>query len=252
MRGGYQINVPPVTPSVKILLIVNLVIWFLFSVVLRDWVISSSNMYSWFGLTPVMLLDSFMVWQPFTYMFFHSTDVMHIVFNMLLLWWLGSELEMTWGRKFFLFYYIGCGMGAALIYTISVIIYALVSGNTAPLSMPVVGASGAVFGLMLAYGLIFGERIIYFFMIFPMKAKYFVMILGGIEVMQLLSSGLGSRVSNLSHLGGIAAGFFILRIYPSIRNFWYTRGPGSKGGRNLKLVIDNEGRPPGKHPRYWN
>jgi len=127
------------------------------------------------------------------------------------------------------------------------VIYYFISGNALPLQAPVVGASGAVFGLMLAFGMIFGERTIFFMMIFPMKAKYFVMLLGAIELVSLLSSGFGSNVANLAHLGGIVAGFLFLIFYTK----WQgrrVRKRTKRHGRSLKLVVDNER----KNPRYWN
>ena len=250
--NGYQFAVPPVTPIVKKLLVINLAVWFVLVIIVQKWMMSSPLIYEWFALVPNEVLHSFFVWQPFTYMFLHSDNVMHVAFNMLLLWFMGAELEQTWGSKFFLFYYLACGIGAAFLYLLGVIVYAFAFQDVAPISFPVVGASGAIFGLILAYGLFFGERIVYFFMVFPMKAKYFVMILGGIELMNLLSSGFGSQVSNLAHLSGILAGYFILRIYPRLKNFWQYRSGSSADGRKLKLVVDNESRPPGRHPRYWN
>jgi membrane associated rhomboid family serine protease len=218
-------------------------------------ILSSPIIYQWFALVPEDVIYNFLVWQPFSYMFLHSENVMHLAFNMLLLWFMGGELESSWGSKYFLFYYIACGVGAAFFYLLGVILYAFIFQDLMPMKYPVIGASGAIFGLILAYGLLFGERVVYFFMIFPMKAKYFVAILSGIEVMNLLSSGFGSQISNLAHVSGLLAGYFILRIYPRLRNFWRGMGGGSGGSgdrRKLKLVVDNGARPPGRHPRYWN
>jgi membrane associated rhomboid family serine protease len=112
---------------------------------------------------------------------------------------------------------------------------------------------------MLAYGILFGERIVYFMMVFPMRAKWFVLILGAVEVATLLNSGIGgSQVANLAHLGGLASGFIFLRTY----TWWQQRrwrNKSSKRGRGLKLVVDNDrsgdGKPPGgggDGPKYWN
>ena len=152
MRGGGQVM--PLTFIVKRLIIANVAIWFVFVLVLQNLASNSNFVFEWFGFHPLRFYEDFWVWQPFTYMFLHSANVFHVVFNMLLLWWLGSELEIYWGRRYFLFYYLTCGVGAALIYMLSVFIYYLVTGNAAPLMFPVVGASGAIFGLILAYGLI--------------------------------------------------------------------------------------------------
>jgi membrane associated rhomboid family serine protease len=194
---------------------------------------------------PELLITRFFIWQPFTYMFLHSTDgVTHILFNMLLLWWLGSELEQQWGKRFFALYYFVCGVGAAILYTITVLAFSLATERIQPLFMPVVGASGAIFGLMLAYGIIFGERTVYFFFVFPMKAKIFVMILGGVEIVMLLNNGIGGgQTANLAHLGGLLAGFIFLITWTRIQRRQ------SKGGRGkLKLIVNNDKN----QPKYWN
>jgi membrane associated rhomboid family serine protease len=184
-------------------------------------------------------------------MFLHSSSVFHVLFNMLILWFFGSELEMKWGARFFLKYYFVCGIGAAVIYLIGTTIYAFASGDAMPLMSPVVGASGAVYGLLLAYGLLFGERIIHFMMLFPMKAKYFVMIIGLVELVTLLDSGLGSGVANLAHLGGIIVGFLFLQYWTQ----WRPRRRAAKPadhGRRLKLVVNNDTKKESENPRYWN
>jgi len=233
----------PMTPIVKALIFVNVGIWFFFSLIGEQLILRNEIITTLFGLVPELIITKFFVWQPFTYMFLHSADgVMHIVFNMLLLWWIGAELEQLWGRKFFLTYYLVCGFGAGVIYTIAVFLFYLATGRVQPLLLPVVGASGAIFGLMLAYGIVFGERIVYFFFIFPMKARYFIMILGAIELVMLLNQGLGNgQVANMAHLGGIITGFLFLV-------FWtrWKRHKSGKGKANLRLVVDND------KPKYWN
>ena len=111
---------------------------------------------------------------------------------------------------------------------------------------------------MLAYGILFGEREIYFMMLFPMKAKYFTMIIGLVELVTLLDSGMGSQTANLAHLGGLVVGFLFLAVVAR----WRARGGTSSGrGRKLKLVVNNERRlgdrsqdrqDPKDGPKYWN
>lgn len=250
MRHGYQIQVPAFPPMVKKLIIINMVLWIGLVIIIQNFLMSQPYFFRWFGLVPSDVLTSFWVWQVFTYMFLHSENVFHVVFNMLILWFLGSELEYLWGRRFFLFYYLASGIGAGLIYLFTITLYYLFTGNFAPLTFPVIGASGAIFGIILAYGILFGERIIYFFMIFPMKAKYFVMILGTIEVLNLLNTGFSGRVANLAHLGGLISGFLVLRFWPRIRD-WIVKKQTQSRGRKLKLVVDNDKHPP-KGPKYWN
>jgi membrane associated rhomboid family serine protease len=259
MRTGGPSPVMPITPTAKKIIYINVGIW-LFAILagyvasFMGWTSDSNGvmaiMYEWFGFLPRKVIESFWIWQPFTYMFMHSPNFFHLLFNMLLVWWLGAELEVYWGRRYFLFYYIACGVGASIIYLIGVTLYYLVTKNYTVLAMPVVGASGAVFGLILAYGFLFGERVIYFMMLFPMKAKVFVMIIGGVELMNLMSEGMRSQVANLAHLGGLITGFILIKLGPKIRDLLNRRRTKAYG-RKLKLVVDNDGNKV-KGPKYWN
>lgn len=252
-QGQFQMSVP-LTPVVKKLIIANVVFWVGGILVLQNMILHNSLVVELFGLAPARVLHSFWIWQFVTYMFLHSGgSVFHILFNMLALWWFGAELEQRWGPKFFLSYYLICGVGAGLIYAIGTIVYGLVSGNPLPMEVPLVGASGATYGLLLAYGLLFGERMIYFMMLFPMKAKYFTMIIGAVELVTLMDTGFNSQVANLAHLGGIAVGFVTLTVVARMRARAKVT-TGSKRGRRLKLVVDNERKPedPKTGPKYWN
>lgn len=249
--GGpsFQMNIP-FTKSVKTLVIANVVVWFFLQVILEQFFLSEPFVTQYFSLIPGKVIE-FFVWQPITYMFLHDVGPTHILFNMLILWMLGSELEGHWGSRFFTVYYFVCGIGAALIYILVSTVYGLSSGNMQALYTPVLGASGAIFGLMLAYGIIFGERVVYFMFVFPMKARFFIMILGAVELVMILNNGIvGGKVANLAHLGGIISGFLFL-------TFWtrWSRGQKqrqtSKAGRKLRLVVDNNNEAP-KGPKYWN
>ena len=249
-----QIAVPPFTKIVKSLVIVNLVCWLALVVVLDKFL--GVPITRWFGLQPYLLIQNFQIWQVFTYMFLHHPEnVFHVVFNMLILWMFGSELELQWGRRFFLSYYLVSGVGAGLIYSfVSLVYYLLIDPNSTVMLQNVIGASGAVFGLILAYGIVFAERQILFMGIFPMRAKHFAMILGGIEVITLLNAGFQSDVANLAHLGGLLAGFLYLWAYTrfqSGKRKTQKTGGGKKRGRNLRLVVNNE-NPKSDEPRYWN
>lgn len=252
-RGGPGVPVVmPFTPMVKKLIIVTVAIW-LGGQIILDRVLDVFSIGSIFALIPGKVIVDFYFWQPLTYMFLHSADWSHIVFNMLMLWWLGAELEDRWGGKYFLFYYIMSGLGAGLFYTAFMGAYALLYQKS-PLGLltPVVGASGAIFGLLLAYGRLFGDRIVAFMMIFPMPAKYFVMLLGGIQFLSLMGSQpSGGDVAYLAHLTGLLSGFLLLKI----KNWREHRGASKKRGRNLRLVVDN-GKPESSEkpngPKYWN
>ena len=204
-----SIQVAPLTPVVKRLAIVICACWFVIQILLDK--VFKLNISTWMILHPDHVIEKFWVWQLFTYMFFHALSPFHVLFNLLMLWFFGAELEKHWGAKFFTTYFFVCGVGAALIYCFGVGIYAATTGVRTPLLIPVLGASGALFGLLVAYGIIFSERIIYFLGLFPMKAKYFAMIAAALDFSSLLTTGFaGSEVAYLAHVGGALVGFLFL------------------------------------------
>ena len=240
----------PFKGAVKILIITNAVIWLGFQVILGKLILGQEGMITQvLGLIPGLVIGKGWVWQIFTYQFLHAIDPFHILFNMLILWWFGSELEQRWGTKFFVKYYLACGVGAGIIYVIGYTIWGLLTGNISHLISPVVGASGAVFGLLMAYGILFGERVIYFMMVFPMKAKVFIWLIAGLELLFMLT-GTQAGVANLAHLGGFATGFIILSFIARQRQKG-KRPRNKQGGPKLKLVVDND-KPDDDGPKYWN
>jgi len=167
-------------------------------------------MYMNFALWPATDPRSpFAVWQILTYGFLHG-NVMHIAFNMFALWMFGRELEWLMGSQRFLIYFLVCVVGAALVQL-------LVAGFQGGQLYPTVGASGGVFGILLAYGLSFPNRIVMLlFPPIPMKAKYFVLFYGLLEL-YLGVSGNAPGVANFAHLGGMLFGFLLLRYWSHIR-----------------------------------
>lgn len=245
--------VMPITPTVKKLIIITVVVWIGGQLIL-DRLFEFFSFSSVFALIPGKIIVDHYFWQPLTYMFLHSADWSHIVFNMLMLWWLGAELEQKWGSKYFLFYYLMSGIGAGLFYTLGMVFYSLVYHGT-PLGLltPVVGASGAIFGLLLAYGRLFGDRVVAFMMVFPMPAKYFVMLLGAIQFLSLMgSSPVGGEVAYLAHLTGLLSGYLLLKS----KDWQQRRLASKKRGRNLRLIVDNESSDSSDNqkngPKYWN
>jgi membrane associated rhomboid family serine protease len=240
-----------ISPMVKLLVIINVVVWLGLQIALEYF--AGVPISKWFALYPAKVLLDFQIWQLGTYMFLHTYQVTHILFNMIMLWFLGTELEQRWGKKFFLSYYLISGAGAALIYCIGTWLYFLWKGDSTSLVIPVMGASGAIFGLLLAYGILFGEKMIYIFGAFPMKAKYFVLILGAVEFASLLTSNVnGGDVANLAHLGGLLSGYLTLLGWTRIQQYQWARKT-KKRNRNLRLVVDNEQKPKtGEGPKYWN
>jgi membrane associated rhomboid family serine protease len=196
------------TPAVKYLLIANVACFFLqhlfqhLGITFLD-----KSVVMWFALVPDWVIHKFAVWQLVTYAFLHG-DVWHILFNMLMLWVFGVELERFWGTKEFTRYYFICAIGAGLVHLlVSVFI-------TEKETVSVIGASGAVFGLLTAFGVLFPNRIITFlvFLIFPVniKAKYLVMISGLIVLFSSLFST-GGNIAHFAHLGGMLVGFLYLK-----------------------------------------
>lgn len=154
------------------------------------------------ALWPLGANVDFYPWQLLTYGFLHG-DVMHIVFNMFMLWMFGRELELVMGQRRFLTYYVTCVIGAGLIQ----LIVAGLQGD----GVRVVGASGGVFGLLLAFGMAFPNRMIMLlFPPIPMKAKYMVILFGILEL-YLGLSGSSPGIANFAHLGGMLFGYLLIQ-----------------------------------------
>ncbi len=240
----------PLTPVVKKVLIAMAVIWVGVQIVLDKFL--NLNLSTWFILHPDQVIEKFRIWQTFTYIFFHALSPLHIFFNALMLWLVGAELEKHWGSRFFALYLFTCGIGAAFVYCLCVAVYALISGDQTPLIIPVMGASGALFGLLVAYGIVFAERVIYFMGLFPLKAKYFAMIAAALDFSSLLTAGIaGTEVASLAHLGGALVGFVFLWGHTRIK-LGKTRAKVKKA-TGLRLVVDNEkSERENKGPKYWN
>ncbi len=159
-----------------------------------------------FGLSPSLVVTRFYVWQPITYMFLHA-DFWHIFFNMLMTWFLGNTLETVWGAKRFLKYYILCGLGGAA--------FSAVFTFNGP---PVIGASGAVFGLYLAYAMMFPNNYVYLYFLFPIRAKYLVTLLAVIQLLHGIAGSAG--IAYFAHLGGMAAGLLFFRQELKTTRVW--------------------------------
>ena len=160
-------------------------------------------MLKWFALWPVQS-PYFMPWQIVTYGFMHSSStLMHIIFNMLMLWMFGRDLERLMGPQRFLTYYMTCVIGAGIVQ----LLVGVYQGG----GVPTLGASGGVFGILLAYGMHFPNRtLMLIFPPIPMKAKYFVIMLGLFELTIGLS-GVRNGIANFAHLGGMLFGFMLIR-----------------------------------------
>ncbi len=232
----YNFNIPTL---VKAIIIANGCVWFFLVVVGQGLFLNKTYVFDFLGLTPGRVFFHFWLWQIFTYLFVHASGFFHIFFNMFALWMFGSELERLWGPRFFLSYYISCGVGAGLIYLFCLWI-GISFFNVDPISLetPMVGASGAIFGVLFAYGLIFSERIILFMFIFPIKARYFTLLIGLAEFVSLINSGIGSSISHLAHLSGFVSGFLFLQVWKIAQNFKVRKW--RKKPRHLKVLRNDD------------
>jgi membrane associated rhomboid family serine protease len=197
--------------GVKWLLIANI------SIFLIDFFgsfIHGDEIFSALKLVPIEVKHG-ALWQLVTYLFLHSlAGPLHILLNMLGLWMFGAPIEQTWGTRRFLQYYFLCGIGAG----VCVVVANLLFGDP---SQPTIGASGAIYGLLLAFGMLFPEQEILVMFVVPLKAKYMVMLFGGIAF--VFSFQRGSTVSNLAHLGGMIFGFIYIKTQFGAQN---SPGPG--------------------------
>jgi membrane associated rhomboid family serine protease len=194
---AYSFGPGPLTPAIKAIVIAN-VVAFLISLVLPAITLT-------FGLRPADIFGRLHVWQPVTYMFLHA-GIFHILFNMLALWMFGTELERIWGTRFFLKFYFLVGIGSAVLTIL------LSRVPFEPLQQlwvsNIIGASGAIYGLLLAYALYFPNRTIYYFM-FPLKVRTYVIITGAIAFYASISAN-GGGVASATHLGGLLIAYVYL------------------------------------------
>jgi membrane associated rhomboid family serine protease len=250
------------TPAVKTLLITYIVVYLIQQTVDQFF---GGNFIGTFGLVPAAFFSSFKIWQLFTYSFLHA-DVFYLLFNLMMLVFFGADLEATWGTARFLRFYFFCATAGGLVY---LLLQVIVRGSG--MYSPMIGTSAGIYGLLVAYGLIYGERVMLFMMLFPMKAKHFVWILAGAEFFSTIFSGRGG-LSGIAHLGGMGAGF----AYLWIRATWVVmqkqrshskmssqRTKRVKSSKHLKLVKgrgdfgdDPDGGSGGKDshrdPRTWH
>jgi membrane associated rhomboid family serine protease len=205
------------TPVIKNLMLMMGMV-FLFQMVIGRWA------YDFLGLDPEKVWNEYFIWQVFTYIFLHG-GISHILFNLLALWMFGGELESYWGSRKFLGYFLFCGIGAG-VFTVVLFRHH---------DILIIGASGAIYGILLAFGWLFPNRPIYIYFLFPIPAKYMVILFGLIELFSS-TGGTGGGIAHLTHLGGLLFGL-IYMVYPTIRQRirreyyrkrWSQKGP--KGG----------------------
>ncbi|MCP4675807.1 MAG: rhomboid family intramembrane serine protease [Deltaproteobacteria bacterium] len=227
------------TPLVKKIMIILAGVWIV-EVVSVNW-FETEIIVQHLALIPLSVLPGLEIWQPATYMWLHSPgDFMHILLNCLFLWMFGGTLEASWGSKSFLRFYLTCGIGAGLVVLASGLLFAPAT--------PVLGASGAIYGLVVAWAISYPDRVIYFFGLFPMKGKHFVLIPIGFAVLDFLTRARG--VSHAAHLGGMAIGALLITGFwrPSKATrrlrYWWLR-------RKLKVLEGDKSKKP-PDGGYWH
>jgi membrane associated rhomboid family serine protease len=196
--SSFSFGPGPLSPAIKALIVANVLVFFA--------QLFMPGLTLALGLRPVAVLRGGYVWQLATYMFLHA-NLMHILFNMLALWMFGTELERVWGTQYFLKFYMATGVGAAVF---TVLFSLLPFGFATQLyGASIVGASGAIYGLLLAYAYYYPDRPIYMYFLFQIPAKYFVMIMGAIAFYSSLSDAGG--VANATHLAGLGVAYLLLK-----------------------------------------
>ncbi|HXL22367.1 MAG TPA: rhomboid family intramembrane serine protease [Candidatus Dormibacteraeota bacterium] len=246
-----------ITPAVQWLVVANVAV-FMLEILLR--VFSGVSAYNrfvlLFGLVPSAAIQGLRVWQPFTYLFLHdASNIFHILTNMFVLWMFGRELEIVWGRNRFLRYYFLTGVGAGLINLFVKAIPVLWGRPLSDMDVPTIGASGAIFGVLLACAILFPDRQVIMFPIpVKMRMRTFVIIMTVLEFLGTFGVG-GDNISHLCHFGGMLVGYVYLRrgsfLY-SVRNTvsdWQLR----RNRKRFDVYINkHKGDPPSRPDRWVN
>jgi len=201
--GDFSYKPTLFTNAIKVIISVNFGIF-----VLQSLSQSEALFFPLFGLVPKLVWSDRMVWQPFTYLFLHG-GIWHILINMFVLWMFGGELERLWGKHEFLKFYFITGIGSGLV----TLLFDLQSMT------PIVGASGAVYGVLLAYGLTYPNRTVYLYGIIPVKSIWFVLGIGLIAFMSSFNNM--SQISHMTHLSGMLIGYFMLKKPFRLSGLWF-------------------------------
>jgi len=241
------------TPAIKTLLIATTAVFIVQTLITQIYGYRGEVwVFTWFGLIPSAVIPGLRLWQPFTYLFLHG-GLMHILINLLILWMFGCDLEHVWGARKFYRYYFTCGVGAGL-FNIAAAWTAAHFGK-AGVDVATIGASGAIFGVLIANAVLFPDRQVG--LIFPpvvLSMRVFVGVMAAIEFFSELSSG-GDNVSHICHLGGILIGYIYLRrgsFFFNTRNAvadWQRK----RTRRKFEVYMrKRSGDPPGPPDRWVN
>ena len=243
-----------ITPAVQWLIVANVGVY-IFELLLQTF--SGPSAYTWFvghfGLIPAGVVPGLRIWQPFTYLFLHdASTIWHILSNMFVLYMFGRELEIAWGRNKFLQYYFLTGVGAGLINVIVKTVPVL--WGHSPSDVPTIGASGAIFGVLLACAILFPDRQVIMFPIpIKMSMRTFVIVMTALEFLGTFGLG-GDNISHICHLGGMLIGYVYLRrgsfLY-SVRNSvsdWKIQ----RNKKRFQVYMNKQKEPPSRPDRWVN
>ena len=246
--GGLSFAFPPFTPAVKWLIVANTAVFLLWVLLGTTFPGAAKSMLDWFGLVPASVVHGY-AWQLVTYSFLHG-GFFHIFFNMLSLWFIGAYLEMDWRAKKFLEFYFFCVVGAAL----TTVGLAYTGIHQIQPDTITIGASGGIYGVLVAFGMLYGEMEMYLFPLpFSIKAKYVAAIWILIAIVGSLSGGGG--VANIAHLGGVFFGYAYVKwlrrrggLSASVRSPWfglrdrYERWKRRRAARKFQLYMQKHGQ----------
>ena len=242
-----------ITPGVKLLLIANCAVFLV--QVLIYYLYSAQTQYRfdlWFGLVPSGVVPGLRIWQPFTYLFLHDVhSILHIVVNMFMLWSFGRELELVWGRNRFLRYYFLTGVGAGVLNVLVRTIPTL--WGKPQHDIPTIGASGAIFGILIACAVLFPDRRAYLFPIpVAIKMKWIVTIMAAITFLGTFGPH-DDKVSHICHLGGMVIGYlylrrdsYLYRLRNEVSDWRYERNR-----KKFEVYVNKHKNDPPSRPDRW-
>lgn len=251
-RGyGYRFDIGGYFPrAVKTICIACVAVFFLQEVSQFIWGPAGKGFWlHWFGLVPALVTHGF-VWQPFTYLFLHD-GILHILFNLLYLAMFGADLEHTWGSRKFSTYFFLCGVGAGLI---DVIVRTILDPHGSGIAtIPTIGASGAIYGILLANAILLPHRRVWMFPLpVTVSMRIFVIIMGAIEFFLTIGTA-GDNVSHVCHLGGMLVGYIYLRRGSFLYNFRNLFSDWKRRRLRKKFEVyvrDHRDKPPSR-PDNW-
>jgi membrane associated rhomboid family serine protease len=240
-----------ITPGVKLLVLICAGVFLVQTLIeLLLGIVAASWVNHFFGLVPRGVVPGLRLWQPFTYIFLHG-GLFHLLINMLILWMFGRDLELVWGKRRFLNYFLLCGVGAGLLTVIVKLLPAI--WGTTPSDVPTIGASGAIFGILIANAILFPDRRIWLIPLpitIPMRP--YVAVMGAIEFFSTLGSG-GDNVSHLCHLGGMLVGWLYLRRGSFLYNVRNTLSDWQhkRTRKRFEVYLNKHKKEPPSRPDNW-